>query len=106
MKHCIDVSGRDGNLIVKTDSEEAKVFSRDEDIFATDLYDALHYHAGDTYVLERGELGDIKEGTFNAFYKMMQDIVDGIGKISVSKPSDDSADENKPMDKAASSTSV
>jgi hypothetical protein len=106
MKHRIDVSGQDGNLIVKTDSEEPKVFSRDNDIFATDLYDALHYHAGDTYVLERGEPGDIKEDTFNAFCKLMQDIVDGIGKLSVSKPTDDNADEKKAMNKTDSRMSI
>lgn len=104
MEHCINISGQDENLVVKTDSEEPKVFSRDEDITAADLYDALHYHAGDTYVLEQGELGDIKEGSFNAFYKLMQDIIEGIGKISVSNSSDSVAGEEESTNGATSST--
>lgn len=104
MKHCINVSGQDGNLVVKTDNEEPQVFSRDEDITAADLYDALHYHAGDTYVLEQGEPGDIKEGAFNAFYKLMQDIIEGIGKISVSNSSDSVAGEEKSTNEATSGT--
>ena len=104
MEHCINISGQDKNLVVKTDGEEPKVFSRDKDITAADLYDALHYHAGDTYVLEQGELGDIKEGAFNAFYKLMQDIIEGIGKISVSNSSDIVAGKEEPTNGATSST--
>lgn len=104
MEHCINISGQDGNLLVTTDGEEPKVFSRDEDITAADLYDALHYHAGDTYVLEQGELGDIKEGAFNAFYKLMQDIIEGIGKISISNSSDSVAGEEESINGTTSST--
>lgn len=104
MEHCINISGQDKNLVVKTDGEEPKVFSRDKDITAADLYDALHYHAGDTYVLEQGELGDIKEGAFNAFYKLMQDIIEGIGKISVSNSLDIVAGKEESTNGATSST--
>ena len=104
MEHGINISGQDKNLVVKTDGEEPKVFSRDKDITAADLYDALHYHAGDTYVLEQGELGDIKEGAFNAFYKLMQDIIEGIGKISVSNSSDIVAGKEESTNGATSST--
>ena len=63
------------------------VFPLADDIKATELFKALDFHQGCQYKVECGASGELAPGAFDGFCGLIEDIVQGINKIS------DSSDE-------------
>lgn len=87
MKRLIKLEGVDGGISMQVENNVPTVFSLADDIKATELFKALDYHRGCQYEVERGASGKLAPGAFDGFCGLIEDIVQGINKIS------DSSDE-------------
>lgn len=83
MERSIKVSGRGEDLVIAVDGHETS-FSRQKDISANELYEALRYRAKDNYVIAQGDHGEIRADVFDAFYGLVSEIVEGINNLSES----------------------
>lgn len=87
MKRLIKVEGNDGGISMQVGDNAPTVFSLADDIKATELFKALDFHRGCQYEVRRGASGELALGAYNGFCGLIEDIVQGINKIS------DSSDE-------------
>lgn len=87
MKRLIKLEGIDGGISMQVENNTPTVFSLADDIKATELFEALDFHRSCQYEVERGASGELAPGAFDGFCGLIEDIVQGINKIS------DSSDE-------------
>ena len=78
----LEVSGGDGKLAIQLDGVERASFGFSEGVNASELYDALDFKPGDRYELVRGGAGELPADTFEAFCKMMENIIRGINALA------------------------
>ena len=87
MKRLIKLEGIDGGISIQVENNAPTVFSLADDIKATELFKAFDFHRGCQYEVERGASGELAPGAFDGFCGLVEEIVQGINKIS------DSSDE-------------
>lgn len=83
MERSINVSGNGKSLVIDVDGQGSVSFDPSQDIKAEELFNALAYSKGDKYVVARGNRGDVSEGAFVSFCKLLEEIAEGIGKLSI-----------------------
>ena len=87
MKRLIKLEGIGGGISMQVENNAPTVFPLANDIKATELFKALDFHRGCQYKVECGASGELAPGAFDGFCGLIEDIVQGINKIS------DSSDE-------------
>lgn len=83
----IKLVGIEGGISIQVENNAPTVFSLTEDIKATELFNALDFHRGCQYKVQRGVSNELAPGAFDGICGLIEDIVQGINKIS------DSSDE-------------
>ena len=89
MDHSIKLNGTTAGVELIVDGGVAAIFTREKAIDALSFYNALGYHAGDTYELEEGSCGDIPEGSFDSLEGLVKEIIEGINGLATEKSSTD-----------------
>ena len=82
MMRLIKLEGIDGGISMQVEDNDPTVFSLANDIKATELFKALDFHRGCQYKVERSASGELAPGAFDGFCGLIEDIVQGINKIS------------------------
>lgn len=82
MMRLIKLEGIDGGISMRVEDNDPTVFLLADDIKATELFKALDFHRGCQYGVERGASGELAPGTFDGFCGLIEEIVQGINKIS------------------------
>ena len=83
----IKLEGIGSGISMQVGNNAPTVFPLADDIKATELFKALDFHQGCQYKVECGASGELASGAFDGFCGLIEDIVQGINKIS------DSSDE-------------
>lgn len=83
----IKLEGIGSGISMQVGNNAPTVFPLADDIKATELFKALDFHQGCQYKVECGASGELAPGAFYGFCGLIEDIVQGINKIS------DSSDE-------------
>ncbi len=81
MKRLIKLKGIDGGISMQVENNDPTVFLLADDIKATELFEALDFHRGCQYEVERGASGELASGAFDGFCGLVEEIVQGINKI-------------------------
>lgn len=89
MDRSIKLNGTATGIELIVDGNIAATFTRGKAIDALCFYDALDYHAGDTYELEKGSCGTIPKGSFDSLEGLIKDIIEGINGLAEEEPSTD-----------------
>lgn len=82
MMRLIKLEGIGGGISMQVENNTPTVFPLADDIKATELFKALDFHRGCQYEVERGASGKLAPGAFDGFCGLIEDIVQGINKIS------------------------
>ena len=82
MMRLIKLEGIGGGISMQVENTTPTVFPLADDIKATELFKALDFHRGCQYEVERGASGKLAPGAFDGFCGLIEDIVQGINKIS------------------------
>ena len=82
MMRLIKLEGIGGGISMHVENNTPTVFPLADDIKATELFKALDFHRGCQYEVERGASGKLAPGAFDGFCGLIEDIVQGINKIS------------------------
>lgn len=82
MMRLIKLEGIGGSISMQVENNTPTVFPLADDIKATELFKALDFHRGCQYEVERGASGKLAPGAFDGFCGLIEDIVQGINKIS------------------------
>lgn len=83
----IKLEGIGSGISMQVGNNAPTVFPLADDIKATELFKVLDFHQGCQYKVECGASGELAPGAFDGFCGLIEDIVQGINKIS------DSSDE-------------
>ena len=83
----IKLEGIGSGISMQVGNNAPTVFPLADDIKATELFKALDFPQGCQYKVECGASGELAPGAFDGFCGLIEDIVQGINKIS------DSSDE-------------
>ena len=89
MGRSIKLNGTTAGVELIVDGSVAAIFTREKAIDALNFYNALDYHAGDTYELEEGSCGAIPKGSFDPFEELVKEIIEGINGLSSKEASAD-----------------
>ena len=90
MARAINVFGRGEEIVIAVDGEE-KAFSRGKDISADELFGALRYVARDRYDIQKGVPGDVPADVFDVFYKLIDEVINGINELAATDNNSDEA---------------
>ncbi len=85
MERIIKILGTDQEsieLIIDDDETNMITVTPSKGISAAALFDFLDFKEGNFYKVIKGEMGSINEGTFSAFYKLIEDIINEINEIA------------------------
>lgn len=102
MVRSIKLNGTDAGVQLIVDGRVAAIFNRDKAINALDLYNALDYHAYDTYVFENGDCGPIPKGSFDSLEGLILEIVNGINGLAMADSPVDEGSNTSSQDIAVS----
>lgn len=83
MGRSIKLNGTTAGVELIVDGSVAAIFTREKAIDALNFYNALDYHAGDTYELEEGSRGTIPKGSFDPLEELVKEIIEGINALSM-----------------------
>ena len=75
------------------DGVQRASFGFDEDITAVELYQTLDFRLNTQYEFAKGSSDDLPADVFDAFCKMMQEIVKGINDVADNDVTDGVADD-------------
>lgn len=89
MVRSIKLNGTTTNVELIVDGNLAAIFTREKAIDALSFYNALDYHAGDTYELEEGSCGSIPKGSFDSLEGLVKEIIEGINDLATKGSSAD-----------------
>ena len=87
MGRSIKLNGTAAGVELIVDGNVAVTFTREKAIDALSFYNALDYHAGDTYELEEGSCGTIPKGSFDSLEGLVKEIIEGINSLVTEGPS-------------------
>lgn len=90
MARSIKLNGTAAGVELIVDDKVAVTFTREKAIDALSFYNALDYHAGDTYELEEGSCGTIPKGSFDSLEGLVNEIIEGINGLAKEESSVDS----------------
>lgn len=82
MARSISLNGTDAGVDLILDGNVVSTFSRGKAIDALSFYNALDYHAGNTYELHEGSRGPIPKGSFDSLEGLVKEIIEGINGLS------------------------
>lgn len=94
MGRSIKLNGTATGVELFVDGNVTAVFTREKAIDALSFYNALDYHAGDTYELEEGSCETIPKGSFDSLEGLVKEIVESINGLVEEKPPIDDGSEN------------
>lgn len=94
MGRSIKLNGTATGVELIVDGNVAAAFTREKAIDALSFYNALDYHAGDTYELEEGSCGTIPKGSFDSLEGLVKEIVEGINGLAEEEPPIDEGSDN------------
>lgn len=89
MARSIKLNGTATGIELTVDGNVEATFTRDKAIDALSFYNALDYHAGDTYELIEGSCGPIHKGSFDSLEGLVREIIDGINGLATQELSED-----------------
>lgn len=89
MGRSIKLNGTAAGVELIVDGNVAVTFTREKAIDALSFYNALDYHAGDTYELEEGSCGTIPKGSFDSLEGLVKEIIEGINSLVTEESSAD-----------------
>lgn len=87
MARSIKLNGTAAGVELIVDGKVAVTFTREKSIDALGFYNALDYHAGDTYELEEGSCGTIPKGSFDSLEGLVKEIIEGINGLAAEESS-------------------
>lgn len=89
MARSIKLNGTTAGVELIVDGNVAATFTREKAIDALSFYNALDYHAGDTYELEEGSCGPFPKGSFDSLEGLVKEVAKGINGLAMEEPSTD-----------------
>lgn len=87
MSRSIKLNGTATGVELFVDGNVAAVFTREKAIDALSFYNALDYHAGDTYELEEGSCEAIPKGSFDSLEGLVKEIIEGVNALATKESS-------------------
>lgn len=82
MERSIKLIGSDEGVKMLLDDVVKAAFTQNEAINALSLYEALDYHASDTYSIAECDNGPVPNGPFNSLKDLIESILDGINALN------------------------
>lgn len=96
MGRSIKLIGSDEGVRLLLDDVVKATFTQNEAINALSLYEALDYHASDTYSIVECDNGPVPNGPFNSLKDLIESILAGINALNDTNSDNSGSEVDRP----------